>query len=143
MTSLITKDYTANSLWADLGGTYEQKTFDRKVQALTDPAGYATARKAELDKIKGASEAAFKTSYEGFQQAGLSPDASKAAAYQSAQAEYQNQMRVFTLMFGQGTDAVYQTRAGYSKTGAVRNVMAGAPTARRAAPAKRRRRRKK
>ena len=142
MAALISRNYTTDSLWADLGGTYEQKSFDRKVQALTKPADYAADRKTELDKIKAASEAAFKTSYEGFLTAGLSPDQAKAAAYQSARAEYQNQMRVFQLMFGQGTDQVYQARAGY-KTGSVRNVMGAAPAARRAAPAKRRRRRKK
>jgi uncharacterized protein YdaL len=140
MTALIAQTYTADSLWADLGGTYEQKSFDRKVQALTNPTGYAADRKTELDRIKAAAESAFTTSYRGFQDAGLSPDASKAAAYQSAQAEYQNQMRVFTLMFGQGTDAVYQTQAGYVRTGAVRNVMSAAPS--RRAPAKRRRRKK-
>ena len=143
MSSLIVKDYTADSLWADLGGVYQEKSFDRKIQALTNPTGYAKDRKEAMDKIKVQAEAAFKTSYQGFMEAGLSPDAAKAAAYQSAQSEYQNQMRVFQLMFGQGTDQVYQARAGY-KTGAVRNVMGAAPAARRAAnTTKRRRRRKK
>ena len=149
MSSLIVKDYTADSLWADLGGVYEEKSFGRKVQALTDPSGYARDRKKAMDKIKAQAEAAFKTSYEGFMQAGLSPDAAKAAAYQSAQSEYQNQMRVFQLMFGQGTDQVYQTVAGHSSApGEMRTILRGnAPAVRRAANtggiSKRRRRRKK
>jgi hypothetical protein len=146
MTALIATDYTTASLWADLGGSYQQKSFDRKIQALTDPAAYANDRKAELGKIQAAAEGAFKTSFAGFQDAGLSPDASKAAAFQSARAEYANQMRVFNLKFGQGTDQVYQTVAGHSTSaGEMRTIMSGnAPAVRRrAAPAKRRPRRKK
>ena len=148
MTSLIVKDYTADSLWADLGGVYQEKSFDRKIQALTNPTGYAKDRKEAMDKIKVQAEAAFKTSYQGFMEAGLSPDAAKAAAYQSAQSEYQNQMRVFQLMFGQGTDQVYQTRMGRTgATGSYRSMLGGDPATRRAANTsginKRRRRRKK
>ena len=117
MTALISKDYTTDSLWADLGGVYKEKSFDRKIQALTNPKGYAADRKTAMDKIKAQSEAAFKTSYDGFMEAGLSPDAAKAAAYQSAQSEYANQMRVFNLMFGQGTDQVYQVRQGRQGAG--------------------------
>ena len=135
MAALISRDYTASSLWADLGGTYEQKAFDRKIQALTNPTGYADERKAELVKIKAAAEAAFKMSYDGFTAAGLSPDAAKAAAYQSAQAEYASQMRVFNLMFGQGTDAVYQTRVGRNGVGNYRSMLGGDPATR--APATR------
>jgi len=146
MTSLIVKDYTADSLWADLGGVYKEKSFDRKIQALTNPKGYAADRKTaiiSLDKIKAQSEAAFKTSYDGFMAAGLSPDAAKAAAYQSAQSEYANQMRVFNLMFGQGTDQVYQVRQGRQGAGNYRSMLGGDVVARSAAPANRRRRRKK
>ena len=127
MSALIPSNFTTDSLWADLGGTYEQKSFDRKIQALTHPTGYADERKAELKKIQTASESAFKTSYDGFLAAGLSPDAAKAAAFQSAQAEFANQMRVFNLMFNQGTDAVYQTRAGRKGAGNCRSMLGGDP----------------
>ena len=139
MSALISSNYTTDSLWADLGGTYEQKSFDRRIQALTNPTGYAREREDELAKVKTSAERAFQTSLTGFQDAGLSPNNAKAAAYQSAKAEYANQMRVFDLKFGQGTDTVHQTRVGY-KQAAVRNVMGAAPSTR--APARRRRRKK-
>ena len=122
MTSLISANYTANSLWADLGGAYAQKTFDRKMQALTDPIGYAGDRKTEMDRIKASSEAAFKASYKGYQDAGLSPEAAREAAYKAAKSDYASQMEVFDLMFAAGSENVYQARAGRTSS-AVASIM--------------------
>jgi len=112
---------------------------------LTNPTGYAREREDELAKVKTSAERAFQTSLTGFQDAGLSPDNAKAAAYQSATAEYANQMRVFDLKFGQGTDAVYQTRVGRNGVGNYRSMLGGDPATRARAtraPARRRRRKK-
>ena len=122
MTSLISVNYTADSLWADLGGAYQQKTFDRKMQALTAPGAYATARRTEMDRIKASSEAAFKASYKGYQDAGLSPEAAREAAYKAAKSDYDTQLGVFNLMFGGDSEGVYQARAG-RRTSAVASIM--------------------
>ncbi len=97
-----------NDVWADIGGLFEQNSFQNRIDALTDPGAYGTKRATALGAIKTASEAAFKTAYDGYIKAGLSPDMAKANAQMSAKSEYGNQLRVFNLQFGQGTDQIFE-----------------------------------
>ena len=86
-----------DSVWADIGGAFEQNAFDRRLEALTDPKAYATSLATALDEIKKASEKAFKTAYDGYLKAGLGPEVAKEHARNSARSEYGNQLRVFNL----------------------------------------------
>ena len=123
-----------NNVWAEIGGLFEAKAFNRRVNALTNPEAYAKARTEALDAIKKASETAFKTANTGYIAAGLSPELAKENAMMSAKSEYANQLRVFNLQYGQGTDAIFNGAAANSgPMAAVRNVMAPA----RRAPARR------
>ena len=135
-----------SDIWAEIGGLYEQKAFQRRVDALTNPKNYADERKVALDAIKAASETAFKTAYAGYIAAGLSPELAKANAMNSAKSEYNNQQSVFNLQYGQGTDQIFTgATAQAGPVAAVRNVMGGGAAPRRRAPARRApaRRRKK
>jgi hypothetical protein len=127
------------SVWSDIGGLYEQRAFQRRVDALTDPVAYATKRAAALDKIKNASVAAYKTSYAGYISAGLSPEMAKMNATNSAQSEYHNQQNVFNLEYGQGTDQIFQGSSANKGTMGTQGTLAqAAPRARaRRAPARR------
>ena len=135
-----------NNVWAEIGGLFEQKAFNRRVAALTDPVTYAADRTAALALIKTASETAFTTAYNGYIEAGLSPDMAKDNAQMSAWSEYGNQLRVFNLQYGQGTDQIFKgATANAGPMGNVRAVMgrtSSTPRARRAparrAPARRR-----
>jgi hypothetical protein len=99
---------SGSDVWADIGGLYEEKAFQRRIDALTNPGAYAATRTTALDAIKLASQTAFKTAYDGYITAGLSPDMAKDNAQMSARSEYGNQLRVFNLQFGQGTDQIFQ-----------------------------------
>jgi len=129
----------SNNVWAEIGGLFEQKAFNRRVNALTKPGDYAKERAFALDAIKKASEAAFTTANEGYITAGLSPELAKENAMMSAKSEYANQLRVFNLQYGQGTDAIFNSASANSgPMAAVRNVMAPArrkPAARRSSTA--------
>ena len=127
-----------DNIWAEIGGLYEEKAFQRRIDALTNPATYATERKAALDEIKKASETAFKTAYDGYVKAGLSPDLAKANATNSAKSEYHNQQNVFNLQYGQGTDQIFTGAAANKGTMGTQGTLAqAAPRARaRRAPAK-------
>ena len=126
------------SVWSDIGGLYEQKAFQRRVDALTDPAAYATKRARALDTIKDASIAAYKTAYAGYISAGLSPEMARVNATNSAKSEYHNQQNVFNLEYGSGTDQIFTgATAQAGPVAAVRNVMSGGAAPRRRAPARR------
>ena len=125
-------------VWADIGGLYEQKAFQRRIDALTDPTTYATGRATTLGLIKAASVTAYKTAHAGYIKAGLSPELAKENATNSAKSEYHNQQNVFNLQYGQGTDQIFQgATAQAGPVAAVRNAMGGGAAPRRRAPARR------
>jgi len=126
-------------IWADIGGLYEQRAFQRRIDALTDPATYATSRATALTAVKKASVTAYKTAYAGYITAGLSPEMAKMNATNSAQSEYANQQRVFNLQFGQGTDQIFSGSAANKGAMGTQGTLAqAAPRARaRRAPARR------
>jgi len=126
-------------IWAEIGGLYEQKAFQRRINALTDPKTYADERKLALDEIKKASETAYKTAYDGYKTAGLSHELAKANALNSAKSEYHNQQNVFNLQYGQGTDQIFQGSAANKGVMGQQGTLAqSAPRARaRRAPAAR------
>ena len=131
-------DSAGANVWADIGGLYEQKTFENRIEALTSPANYKTKREAALVEIKKASVAAFTTAYRGYIDAGLSPELAKSNATFSAKSEYQNQQRVFNLQFGQGTDQIFQgTAARKGPMGESGTLARAAPRARARARARR------
>ena len=77
-------------IWADIGGLYDQKAFQCRVDALTSPTAYADKRNLAPVKIKDASVTAYKTAYNGYIEAGLSPEMAKLNATNSAKSEYHN-----------------------------------------------------
>jgi hypothetical protein len=131
-------DSAGANVWADIGGLFEQKTFENRIDALTSPATYKTKRETALTEIKKASIAAYTTAYKGYIDAGLSPELAKNNATYSAKSEYQNQQRVFNLQFGQGTDQIFQGASARKGTMGTQGTLAqAAPRARaRRAPAK-------
>ena len=133
---------SGGDVWAEIGGLYEQKAFQRRIDALTNPGTYADERKVALDAVKKASETAYKTAYKGYIEAGLSPEMAKNNAMNSARSEYVNQQSVFNLQYGQGTDQIFQGSAANKGTmggGAGAGTLSlAAPRARaRRAPARR------
>ena len=130
---------SGGDVWAEIGGLYEQKAFQRRIDALTDPGAYAIKRTGALDAIKKAAEDAYKTAYAGYISAGLSPEMAKINATNSARSEYHNQQSVFNLEYGQGTDQIFQGSAANKGTMGTQGTLAGAaPRARaRRAPARR------
>ena len=127
-------------VWADIGGLYEQKAFQRRIDALTNPATYATERAAALDLIKASSVTAYKTAHAGYIKAGLSPELAKENTTHSAKSEYHNQQNVFNLQYGQGTDQIFTgVTANNGIMGRQGTLAQAAPRARaRRAPAKKR-----
>ena len=125
-------------VWAEIGGLFEQKAFQRRVDVLTSPAAYATKRATALDLIKDASIQAYKTAYTGYISAGLSPEMAKINATNSAKSEYHNQQNVFNLEYGSGTDQIFTgATAQAGPVAAVRNAMSGGASPARRAPARR------
>ena len=127
-------------VWADIGGLYEQKAFQRRIDALTNPTTYATERATALAAIRTASETAYKTAHAGYIKAGLSPELAKENATNSAKSEYHNQQNVFNLQYGQGTDQIFTgVTANNGIMGRQGTLAQAAPRARaRRAPAKKR-----
>jgi len=128
---------SGGDVWAEIGGLFDQRAFKRRINALTNPGAYSDNRDIALLAIKTASETAYKTAYKGYEDAGLSSELAKENAMMSAKSEYANQLRVFNLMYNQGTDAIFTGSAANKGTMAIAGTLAQATPRARRAPARR------
>ena len=131
--------YSVNPV-RELGLELEQRQYNTRLLALTKPAEYATARQSEFVKLTDAVEQAYKSSYDGFTDAGMPHDMAKSYALAAANAEKQVRRQVLETLFPSGANLIGDAAMVRSMTGSIANLEGTggqAPRRRRAAPRKR------
>jgi len=124
----------------ELGLELEQRQYNTRLLALTKPADYAAARQIEFVKLTSAVEQAYKSSYDGFTDAGMPHEMAKNYALAAANAEKQVRRQVLETLFPSGANLIGDAAMVRSMTGSIANLEGTggqAPRRRRAAPRKR------
>ena len=131
--------YAVNAV-RELGLELEQRQYNTRLLALTKPGEYATARQTEFQKMTDAVEKAYKSSYDGFTDAGMPHEMAKSYALAAANTEKQVRRQVLETLYPSGANLIGDAAMVRSMTGSVANLTGTggqAPRRRRAAPRKR------
>ena len=83
----------------ELGSNHDVARYVTKLQAMTDPSGYAKRKLADIQKIQAKVNAQFQESYTEFYNAGLSQKASKENAMRVAQKMMDIKMQIHRETF--------------------------------------------
>ena len=118
-----------------LGITFAQNQYDKRVQALTDP--YATERKRAYGKLAKAVDESYAAALQKYVNTGMAIDVAKSFAMQAADNERQIQQQILEVEYPSGANAIELSRSVAVANSA--NFPGGMPPAPRRAPARRRR----
>ena len=115
-----------------LGLSFKQNQYEKRLQALTKPADYATDRKASYDKMVEEVDSSFNQALAKYINVGMPADLARQYAMQAAANEGQIQQQLMEIEFPSGANLIEEERA-ISKANMKEYI--GAPTR---APARRR-----
>ena len=90
----------------ELGLTLSQAQYAHRLQALTDPTAYSTARTALLDKVTAEVEIAYQKAFARYSNAGLPSERCRAKAMEAARDVRDREMELVELQFPAGANAV-------------------------------------
>ena len=119
-----------------LGITFAQNQYEKRVQALTDPGSYAADRKRAYGKLAKAVDKSYADALEKYSATGMSVDVAKSFAMQAADNERQIQQQILEVEYPSGANAIELSRSVAVANSA--NYPGGMPSALRRAPARRR-----
>ena len=121
----------------ELGLTHTQKVYERRVEAVADPATYNTARKAEWDKLTARVKKAYDDTVGNAEliSSGISLPARQELAVNASKMTYATQNAILEANFPSGAQAIALEASGRGQfPGTIGN--SDAAPRRRAAPAK-------
>lgn len=104
----ITTTYTSDDLWAAIGAAADQKRFEQRTLALSDPSAYNTKRDAALEELKKFTATAFASTYNTYKDAGVSSSQAKKLAEEAAKSTYDIGMKALRQVYPTATDSVFQ-----------------------------------
>ena len=119
-----------------LGITFAQNQYDKRVVALTDPGAYATERKRAYGRLAKAVDKSYAEALEKYAETGMAPDVAKSFAMRAADNERQIQQQILEVEYPSGANAIELSRSVAVANSA--NYPGGMPSAPRRAPARRR-----
>ena len=119
-----------------LGITFAQNQYDKRVQALTDPGAYAAERKAAYAKLAKAVDKSYTQALEKYTGTGMAVDVAKSFAMRAADNERQIQQQILEVEYPSGANAIELSRSVAVANS--NNYPGGMPAAPRRAPARRR-----
>ena len=90
----------------ELGLTLSQTQYANRLQALTDPAAYSTARTKLLDQVTAEVELAYQKAFARYSNAGLPSEKCRAKAIAAARDVRDREMEIVELLFPAGANAV-------------------------------------
>jgi hypothetical protein len=90
----------------ELGLTLSHTQYANRLQALTDPAAYSTARTALLDAVTAEVELAYQKTFARYSNAGLPSEKCKSKAIAAARDVRDREMELVELQFPAGANAV-------------------------------------
>ena len=94
---------------AELGITLEEKQYTTRLQALTDPAAYATARALAFTGMKTAVTASYTNAFAEFVKAGYPSDQAKGSALAAAEQTRRVQRMIVEQQFPSSANALGNT----------------------------------
>ena len=120
-----------------LGLSFKQNQYERRLQALTKPIDYATDRKAAFDKMRHSVDDSFNVALSKYINVGMPTNLARQYAMQAAANEGQIQQQLMEVEFPSGANVIEENRTISS---ANETNFGGTPTRarRRAAPRKKR-----
>ena len=114
-----------------LGLSFKQNQYEKRLQALTKPADYATDRKASYDKMVEEVDSSFNAALGKYISVGTPADLARQYALRAASNEGQIQQQLMEIEFPSGANLIEETRA-VSKANMKQYIGAPAPARRRA-----------
>ena len=90
----------------ELGLTLSQTQYTNRLQALTDPTAYSTARTALLADVTAEVEIAYQKAFARYSNAGLPSEKCRAKAMEAARDVRDREMELVELQFPAGANAV-------------------------------------
>ena len=129
-----------------LGLSFKQNQYDKRLQALTKPADYARERKQAFEKLSETVDGAFNVALSKYIEVGMPTDPARQYALQAASNEGQIQQQVMEIEFPSGANVIEENRIVGDANVANYIGGTGAPrkrAPRRAAPRKKRAPRRK
>ena len=122
----------------ELGLDLEQKQYQTRLDALSNPVAYAKKRQDAFDKMVGHIRTSYQDAFTGFLTAGMPTEAAKNAALQAANNEKLVRRQVIETQFPTGANYIGDMANIKSEGGSVMNFAGGAQAPARRAPARRR-----
>ena len=116
-----------------LGLSFKQNQYDKRLQALTKPIDYANERKAAFDKMANSVDKAFNVALAKYVDVGMPTDLARQYALQAASNEGAIQQQLMEVEFPSGANLIEENRTVSIANAA--NYIGGVPApARRRAP---------
>jgi hypothetical protein len=86
--------------WTAVGGELDQIVFEKKLEAMTDPAAYKLSRQTAMNSIKLAVNEAYKSTYENYRASGYPPEKCKDKALAAAKSVMETQLESVQKLYG-------------------------------------------
>ena len=122
----------------ELGLDLEQKQYKTRLEALSNPVGYARKRQTAFDEMVGHIRTSYQDAFTGFLKAGMPTEAAKSAALTAANNEKMVRRQVIETQFPTGANFIGDMASIKSEGGSVMNFAGSAQAPARRAPARRR-----
>jgi len=96
----------------ELGLTEEKQQYNQRVGALVDPAGYATARNAQVDLMEKAVKASYDTALADLKKTGMPSNQAQELAILSSVQTKNVQAKILESLFPSGSNAIAMQSSG-------------------------------
>ena len=122
----------------ELGLDLEQRQYNTRLEALSNPVAYARKRQDAFDEMVVHIKKSYQDAFTGFLEAGMPTDMAKNAALSAANNEKLVRRQVIETQFPTGANFIGDMANIKANGGSVMNFAGGAQTPARRAPARRR-----
>ena len=122
----------------ELGLDLEQRQYNTRLEALSNPAAYAKKRQTAFNEMVGHIRTSYQDAFSGFIEAGMPTDMAKNAALAAAANEKAVRRQVIETQFPSGANFIGDMASIKTNGGSVMNFAGSAQAPARRAPARRR-----